>query len=214
MNRKYGFLLIVLVLFGFASPGSATFINDPWNPLNVHDEENVYEVYNALYGTHYTSSSDLIQVSDSLDNLWTETNGQVLFEFRAAGFSQELGYFYNGSYTALISAINNGYNYTTINMNVPYGGPFSWVDKTSGGTWYSNDLLNSDNMDHFIAFTTPVAGEYILAFEDWPDSLGDKDYNDLIIKFKQNASVPEPSTFLLVGAGIIGIGLARKRFRK
>jgi hypothetical protein len=213
MNKKYGFVLIALILFGFASPGSATFINDPWNPLNVHDEQNVYEVYNGLYGTPYTSSSQLIQVSDSLDNLWTETNGQVFLEFRAAGYSQELGYFYNGSYTALISAINNGYNYITINMNVLNGGPFSWVDKTSGGTWYSNDLLNSDIKDHFIAFTTPNAGEYILAFEDL-NNLGDKDYNDLIIRVKQVAPVPEPSTFLLVSAGIIGVCLMRKRFRK
>lgn len=209
MNKKYGFVLIALILFGFASPGSATIINDPSN-----GETHVYDVYNGLYGTHYTSSSQLTQVSDSLDNLWIETNGQVLLEVRCAGFSQDLGYSYNGIYTSLISAINNGYNYTIVNMNVPNGGPFSWVDKTSGGTWYSNDLLNSDNMDHFIAFTTPIAGEYILAFEDWPITLGDQDYNDLIIQVKQVASVPEPSTFLLVGAGIIGIGLARKRFRK
>lgn len=98
-------------------------------------------------------------------------------------------------------------------MNVLNGGPFSWVDKTSGGTWYSNDLLNSDLKDHFIAFTTPNAGEYILAFEDL-NNLGDKDYNDLIIRVKQVAPVPEPSTFLLVSAGIIGVCLMRKRFRK
>lgn len=109
MNKKYGFVLIALILFGFASPGSATIINDPSN-----GETHVYEVYNGLYSTPYTSSNQLIQVSDSLDNLWIETNGQVFLEFRAAGYSQELGYFYNGSYTALISAINNGYNYITI----------------------------------------------------------------------------------------------------
>jgi hypothetical protein len=208
MNRKYVFVLIVLGLLGFASIGSATVIMDPSN-----GEGHLYQVYNSLCGTAYLSSSQLPQVSDSLDNLWTETNGQVLVEVRNAGFSQELGYRYNGSDYPLIS-VNNGFYTITIDMNVPNGGPFSWVDKTSGGTWYSNDFLNSDNMDHFIAFTTPKAGEYILAFEDWPNSLGDKDYNDLIIKVKQVAPVPEPSTFLLLGAGIIGIGLARKRFRK
>jgi hypothetical protein len=221
MKNKYGFVLIALILFGFVTPSSATFISDPWQLSNLNDEQNVYEVYNFLYNTSYGSSNDLPQVSDSLDNLWTETNGKVRVEVRYAGYGQELGYFYNGSYTPLINAISNAiYNYTIVDINVPNGGPFSWVDRAvdettkDTWTWYSNDLLNSDHMDHFIAFTTPNAGEYILAFEDWPGDLGDKDYNDLIVKVTQVAPVPEPSTLLLVGAGIIGVCLTRKRFRK
>jgi len=214
MKKKYGFVLIALILFSFASNGSATVISDPWNPLNSSDEQNVYEVYNYLYGTTYTNSNQLTQVSDSLDNLWMETNGQVLLEVRYAGFSQEFGYFYNGSYTSLISSISNGYNYMQQYINAPNGGPFAWVDETSGGTWYSNDLLNIDNKDHFIAFTTLLAGEYILAFEDWPNTLGDKDYNDLIVKVTCVKPVPEPSTFVLLGAGLAGVGLLRRRFKK
>ncbi len=220
MKNKYGFVLIALILFGFASPGSATIISDPWQQGNSNDEKNVYEVYNFLYETSYGSSNELPQVSDSLDNLWIETEGQVLLEVRYAGFNQALGYRYNGRDIVLISAINikKGRNDIIVDMNVFNGGPFSWVDKTSGGTdagtWYSDDTLNRDKMDHFIAFTTPKAGEYILAFEDWAVTLGDHDYNDLIVKVKQVAPVPEPSTFLLVGAGIIGVCLTRKRFRK
>ncbi len=210
--------MIALIFFGFVTPSSATFINDPWDPLRRHDEQNVYEVYNFLYNTPYGSSNELPQVSDSLDNLWIETKGQVLLEVRYAGFNQALGYRYNGRDTVLISNISNGYPYNNLSVyiNVPNGGPFSWVDITDGGRWYSNDLLNSDNKDHFIAFTTPNtpnAGEYILAFEDLRN-LGDKDYNDLIVKVTQVAPVPEPSTLLLVGAGIIGVCLTRKRFRK
>lgn len=209
MKIKYVFVLIALVLFGFASLSSATIIINDSNR-----EKHVYEIYNAIYGTSYTSSSQLTQVSDSLDNLWTETDGQVLLEVRYAGSNQNLGFFYNGSYTSLITDIPNGYNYISADINAPNGGPFYWVDKAGSNTWYSDELLNSDKLDHFIAFTTPTAGEYILAFEDWPRTLGDKDYNDLIVKVVGVAPVPEPSTFLLIGSGIIGLGLMRKRLRR
>jgi hypothetical protein len=201
-------MLVAFVLFVFASNSFATVIMDPST-----GGDNLYQIYNDLYGTNYTGSNQLPQLSHSSDSLWVETSGQVLIEVRYGGFSQELGYFYDGGYTSLISAINWGYNYTPVNINVPNGGPFSWVDVTSGGTWYSSDLLNSDSQDHFIALTTPHAGEYILAFEDWPVTLGDQDYNDLVLRIDNVASVPEPSTLFLLGAGLAGVGLLRRRFK-
>jgi hypothetical protein len=208
MKRNYCLMLVAFVLFVFASNSFATVIMDPST-----GGDNLYQIYNDLYGTNYTGSNQLPQLSHSSDSLWVETSGQVLIEVRYGGFSQELGYFYDGGYTSLISAINWGYNYTPVNINVPNGGPFSWVDVTSGGTWYSSDLLNSDSQDHFIALTTPHAGEYILAFEDWPVTLGDQDYNDLVLRIDNVASVPEPSTLFLLGAGLAGVGLLRRRFK-
>jgi hypothetical protein len=208
MKRNYCLMLVAFVLFVFASNSFATVIMDPST-----GGDNLYQIYNDLYGTNYTGSNQLPQLSHSSDSLWVETSGQVLIEVRYGGFSQELGYFYDGGYTSLISAINWGYNYTPVNINVPNGGPFSWVDVTSGGTWYSSDLLNSDSQDHFVALTTPHAGEYILAFEDWPVTLGDQDYNDLVLRIDNVASVPEPSTLFLLGAGLAGVGLLRRRFK-
>jgi hypothetical protein len=33
--------------------------DDVWNPANPSDELNFYEIYNALYGTSFTSSAEL-----------------------------------------------------------------------------------------------------------------------------------------------------------
>lgn len=57
---------------------------------------------------------------------------------------------------------------------------------------------------------------YFIGFEDINvrSRKSDRDYNDLIMTFTQIASVPEPSTIALLGAGLAGAGLRRLRRRR
>lgn len=93
-----------------------------------------------------------------------------------------------------------------------------------GTTFYTS--LASDNLnglDHMVVFKTvnPIndvlddgfqAFRYIVGFEDLPN-LGDLDYNDYVVEilFSAVASVPEPGTLALFGAGLFGLSRLRRR---
>lgn len=101
---------------------------------------------------------------------------------------------------------------------------FGFFLNTPNGMFYSDTSNNSDGFDHLVAFNgnnidiiqTPgnmpglwTDNEYILAWEDTVGG-GDQDYNDLVVMI-ESVSVPEPSTLLLLGSGMIGFALMRRR---
>jgi len=233
MKKLSSVFLCVSIIFGVTGLANGTTIEDPWRGGG---EDNLYEIFNTLFGTSYSTSNALFSargLADVDDDRWYETNGGIQLTVRYAAYGQELGYEDSDGYTQLASGIASGYTDVSI-------GPFNtdsdfvWVEKwkksgTEFGEWYSDDR-NSSN-DHFVAFAikdqkllnayevyggddlSVTDNVWLIAFEDL--DLGDRDYNDLVAVITEAAPIPDGATVVLLGSAMLGVAVfCRKKVFK
>lgn len=176
----------------------------------VNAEPILAEVLNNIYGvanwTPYNAS----------DELWRCLNGHATAEARFADYTQDFGYLPNmvgGDFQSLFKITTTGYldgSSSAVFATTECGTIFRFADKPSYSQlctylWSSLVSDNIDGMDHMQTFVITggtSAGNYVLAWEDLPD-LGDADYQDLVVEVSGVQPVPEPTTILLFGLGVL-----------
>ncbi|MBM9614160.1 DUF4114 domain-containing protein [Desulfobulbus rhabdoformis] len=101
-----------------------------------------------------------------------------------------------------------------------------YLTSGAGYTYYSDTSLNDDAFDHMYAYQgtdtdtvqiglyqpgTWTDNEFILAWEDLYNG-GDQDFADMVLMVESVEPIPEPTTMLLFGSGLLGLAaVARKR---
>lgn len=159
-------------------------------------------IYSALTGATYTFTLG----SDNAVDFMINNAGDLYVDSSLAitGFGSDFGFYWATSgltsYTEDdMNAVGSGYGLGENILALSYlvvDGTEAYLPLYSGGTTVT---LEGNN-------------DWVLAFEDWAASSGgDGDFQDAVFLVEDMNPVPEPMTMLLLGFGLIGLGLARRK---
>jgi len=202
------------LLLGSVAPLSYAALT-PYFPTPHPTEVDLDIILANLFGP----PSNYVRIDDSLDNVLAGWHGGSAVA-KYAGNVQNFGYFAGssgGTFTSLM-----------IVPPTPLGTWFAIPDMPdfrfginspdgSGVFFNSNAVENPFLGDHMISFEVtsgPSAGDRIIAWEDLPFNVSDRDYNDLVVQISPLNPIPEPATLVLLGLGSMVLGLVTSRRRR
>jgi hypothetical protein len=145
----------------------------------------------------------------------TGTSDDAALKIELAGneASNVFGWYDTGSPSTLhpifAGAASDGAT-ATFTPSAAYGFYFTGVDSLTFLTQSGSSPGDNGNQ-HFAVFQD--GSSFWIGMEDTKFSSSDKDYNDMIVKVSSVTSVPEPTTMLLLGLGLIGVAGLRRKFK-
>ena len=145
------------------------------------------------------------------------TGGNVQVEVlpSSSGYTNEIDFFYGVSLSSLtfigfdnfITTVNLGAFSTGQELVFGIRGP-EGTFLMGGGSRNADGRIHANVANDFIA--SGFSEAWYVGFEDLYGG-GDRDYNDAIIRVSQTTPVPEPGTLGLLGLGLAGLGMFRRR---
>ena len=234
-------LLTAIAVMAIAVPVYATVIPNPTphaGELSVYEVYNT--LYGTAFGSNAALDTMRIEDLQTFlipdgENLTVEA------EARYATVTSDFGYYAPAgiadNYNVLFTVAEEGFvsgnpAYTqTLDLSDEFG--FFLDPLGEGAIWHSEQSLNFLSQDHMVAYSVDGQPDTILlAWEDIrpPDGFegeeyqymlqneelvapslnADADYNDLFVELRFGV-IPEPSTIILLGLGIAGMGVNRVR---
>lgn len=208
--------LLAMILFGQSVSANTLVFPSPYEPNLLGNGgilDNVFGLEN------------LQRIDDDRDQYWSVSGEEVVVTAVAkyAGYRQSFGFINaNNAYTELLYVpyMDEQSNSFTIEDS---GSPFRFGLDPSGSPLFSSDP--SDNVycgwfsctrprDHMVSWLLTdgvYAGDYVIAWEDLK-SLGDRDYNDLVVRVSGVSLVPVPAAVWLFASGLLGlVAVSRRR---
>jgi hypothetical protein len=216
MKKIFVFLMAVILLGGLTLSAQAVTVLDPSN-----GELNLYQIVaDPAFGglTGYASSQAFANAFPIVSTLPANMSYEVTAYTRFASFTQTPGIYTagngsSGTFFTSLSPSGDGI-FTSPNVYFSAGmSPVGFKDQINGGqyTLFTEAALNQGGLANGLIFQISPT-HYIVAFEDGAGagSLGDQDYNDLVLNISTSA-VPIPAAVILLGSGLLGmVGLRRK----
>ena len=171
--------------------------------------------------------SNLQRIDDDMDQYWTvtgEINATAIAKH--AGYSQNFGFidsddnFSSLLYVPYMNA-QSGSSSVEIGDEIRFGltrgampmfgnKPIFSSDPSENITCRRHSCSENDHMVSWLITGGDYAGDYVLAWEDLKH-LGDRDYNDLVVRVSGVSVVPVPAAVWLFGSGLLGLAAAARR---
>jgi len=216
MTTSKTFAGIIVLLFSQLTMASTIILPSPGEP-NLIGSGGILDIEFGL--------DNLLRIDDDLDQYWNVVAETVSVTAVAkhAGYSQDFGFITSDdAFTSLLYVPTMAGQSNTFTV-ADSGTPFRFGLDPSGAPLFSSDPADNvlcgwhkcSEMDHMVSWLITggrYEGDYVLAWEDL-EHLGDRDYNDLVVRVSGVSVVPVPAAVWLFGSGLLGLAAVARRRR-